>query len=62
MANINGRPFGDILGEIQNGELLSELTPRWMLPLGLFIVLAVLLLPRGLAGVRLRPPLGPSRG
>ena len=26
MANINGRPFSDVLAEIQNGELLAELT------------------------------------
>ena len=26
MANIPGKPFGDVLGEIENGQLLNELT------------------------------------
>lgn len=61
----SGTLVGPVLGALVMvllQELLSELTPRWMLPLGLFIVLAVLLLPRGLAGLRPRLPWGPSRG
>lgn len=26
MANIPGKPFGDVLGEVENGQLLNELT------------------------------------
>lgn len=26
MANIKGKPFSDVLGEIENGELLGEMT------------------------------------
>ena len=34
-------------------ELMSELTKHWLLPMGLFIVLAVLLLPQGISGLAL---------
>ncbi|MEO5336436.1 MAG: branched-chain amino acid ABC transporter permease [Magnetospirillum sp. WYHS-4] len=33
-------------------EVLSDLTAHWMLGMGLFVILAVILLPRGLAGLR----------
>jgi hypothetical protein len=33
-------------------ELLTDLTRHWLLPMGLFIILAVLLLPNGIAGLR----------
>lgn len=32
-------------------EVLAELTVHWMLPMGLFIIAAVILLPRGIAGL-----------
>ena len=32
-------------------EVLADLTPHWMLPLGLIVIVAVLVLPRGLAGL-----------
>jgi len=34
-------------------ELMSELTKHWLLPMGIFIVLAVLLLPQGIGGLAL---------
>jgi branched-chain amino acid transport system permease protein len=49
-----GTLYGPILGAfaltlLQNE--LTDLTKHWLLPMGLFIILAVLLLPRGIGGV-----------
>lgn len=51
-----GTLFGPILGAfaltlIQ--ELFGDLTKHWLLPMGIFIILAVLLLPQGLGGIAL---------
>jgi branched-chain amino acid transport system permease protein len=50
-----GTLYGAILGAfalVLVQELLSDLTRHWLLPMGLFIILAVLLLPNGIAGLR----------
>jgi branched-chain amino acid transport system permease protein len=47
--------YGPILGAfalVLMQEWLADLTRHWLLPMGLFIILAVLLLPQGLAGLR----------
>lgn len=49
-----GTLYGSVLGAfvlvlLQDG--LTDVTRHWLLPLGLFIILAVLLLPRGLGGL-----------
>src|SRR5229473_1874187 len=50
-----GTLYGPILGAfalVLVQELLSDLTRHWLLPMGLFIILAVLLLPDGIGGLR----------
>jgi branched-chain amino acid transport system permease protein len=50
-----GTLYGPILGAFALlivQEVLSDLTKHWLLPMGLFIILAVLLLPNGIAGLR----------
>lgn len=50
-----GTLYGSILGAFAFTllqEVLSDLTKHWLLPMGLFIMLAVLILPRGLSGLR----------
>ena len=50
-----GTLYGPILGAfalVLVQELLSDLTRHWLLPMGLFIILAVLLLPNGIGGLR----------
>jgi branched-chain amino acid transport system permease protein len=50
-----GTLYGPILGAfalVLVQELLTDLTKHWLLPMGLFIILAVLLLPDGIAGLR----------
>jgi branched-chain amino acid transport system permease protein len=50
-----GTLYGAILGAFALmlvQELLTDLTRHWLLPMGLFIILAVLLLPNGIAGLR----------
>jgi branched-chain amino acid transport system permease protein len=50
-----GALYGPILGAfalVLVQELLTDLTRHWLLPMGLFIILAVLLLPNGIAGSR----------
>ncbi|HET7594816.1 MAG TPA: branched-chain amino acid ABC transporter permease [Stellaceae bacterium] len=50
-----GTLYGPILGAfalVMVQELLTDLTKHWLLPMGLFIILAVLLLPQGIAGLR----------
>jgi branched-chain amino acid transport system permease protein len=52
-----GTLFGPALGAavlVLAEEFLADLTPHWMLGLGLFVILAVLLLPQGLAGLERR--------
>ena len=50
-----GTLYGPILGAfalMAVQETLSDLTKHWLLPMGLFIILAVLLLPNGIGGLR----------
>jgi len=50
-----GTLYGAILGAfalVLVQELLTDLTRHWLLPMGLFIILAVLLLPHGIGGLR----------
>jgi len=50
-----GTLYGPILGAfalVLVQELLNDLTRHWLLPMGLFIILAVLLLPDGIGGLR----------
>ena len=50
-----GTLYGPILGAfalVMVQELLTDLTKHWLLPMGLFIILAVLLLPQGIGGLR----------
>ena len=50
-----GTLYGPILGAfalVLVQELLTDLTKHWLLPMGLFIILAVLLLPDGIGGLR----------
>jgi len=52
-----GTLYGPILGAFVLVLLESELagmTKHWLLPMGLFVILAVLFLPRGIAGLRPR--------
>ena len=56
-----GTLYGPILGAFALTlvqELFGELTKHWLLPMGIFIILAVLLLPQGIGGLALarRPP------
>jgi len=54
-----GRLYGAILGAfalVLLQEFLADLTRHWLLPMGLFVILAVLLLPEGLSGLRRRRP------
>ena len=47
--------YGSVLGAFALmlvQEVLSDLTRHWLLPMGLFIILAVLLLPHGIGGLR----------
>jgi branched-chain amino acid transport system permease protein len=56
-----GTLFGPVLGAfalVLLQELFSDLTKHWLLLMGGFIVLAVLLLPKGLAGFLERPAPG----
>jgi len=49
-----GTLFGPILGAfvlVLLQDFLGDLTKHWLLPMGLFIILAVLLLPQGLGGL-----------
>jgi len=51
-----GTLYGPILGAFGLTllqELLTELTKHWLLPMGVFIILAVLLLPQGIGGLGL---------
>lgn len=53
-----GTLFGPILGAfalVLLQEILGDLTKHWLLPMGLFIILAVLVLPQGLGGLALTP-------
>src|SRR5260221_3123647 len=53
-----GTLYGAILGAfalVLVQELLTDLTRHWLLPMGLFIILAVLLLPHGIGGLRGQP-------
>ncbi len=53
-----GTLFGPILGTFALAllqDLFADLTRHWLLPMGLFIILAVLVLPQGLGGLALRP-------
>src|SRR5258708_26794825 len=50
-----GTLYGAILGAfalVLVQDLLTDLTRHWLLPMGLFIILAVLLLPDGIGGLR----------
>ena len=50
-----GTLYGPILGAfalVLVQEVLTDLTRHWLLAMGLFIILAVLLLPDGIAGLR----------
>ena len=52
-----GRLYGPVLGAfvlVLQQDLLADATRHWLLPMGLFIILAVLVLPDGIAGA-LRP-------
>jgi len=52
-----GTLYGPILGAFVLVLVETELagmTKHWLLPMGLFVILAVLFLPRGIAGMRLR--------
>src|SRR5260221_434043 len=58
-----GTLHGAILGAfalVLVQELLTDLTRHWLLPMGLFIILAVLLLPHGIGGLR-GPPAAAGR-
>jgi branched-chain amino acid transport system permease protein len=49
-----GSLFGPALGAfalVLLQELFSDLTKHWLLPMGAFVVAAVLLLPEGLSGL-----------
>jgi len=53
-----GTLYGPILGAfvlVLLQDWLTDLTRHWLLPMGLFIILAVLLLPQGLGGLALLP-------
>lgn len=50
----SGTLYGPILGAfalVLLQDRLTDMTKHWLLPMGLFIILAVLLLPRGIGGV-----------
>jgi len=58
-----GTLYGPILGAFVLVLVETELagmTKHWLLPMGLFVILAVLFLPRGIAGMRLRLSFGRS--
>lgn len=53
-----GTLFGPILGAfalVLLQDFLGDLTRHWLLPMGVFIILAVLVLPQGLGGLALAP-------
>ena len=53
-----GTLFGPVLGAfalVLLQDFFADLTKHWLLPMGLFIILAVLVLPQGLGGLALRP-------
>lgn len=50
----SGTLYGPVLGAfalVLLQDRLTDMTKHWLLPMGLFIILAVLLLPRGIGGV-----------
>jgi branched-chain amino acid transport system permease protein len=61
-----GTLVGPVLGAfvlVLLQEVLADLTKHWLLPMGAIVVVAVLLLPAGLAGLwRGRPAAEPDDG
>jgi branched-chain amino acid transport system permease protein len=50
-----GTLYGPVLGAfvlVLVETELAAMTKHWLLPMGLFVILAVLFLPRGIAGLR----------
>lgn len=54
MANINGRPFSDVLGEVRDGALLEELTAS------LYEVMQAVLDTRKVGGIKLNMKITPT--